>query len=591
MRLRSFAAFMVVVGVALGSELSAATIYVDGTTGDDSNDGSSATFVSTGIGPKKTIQAGINAAGVSDTVSVASGSYAETPSINGTQSFTLMGSDSVNRPVLSTGLLLGSSGNLSLTLQNLDIEGTANGSAVVSNGGTITGLTLDNVKIDGLSVADRYGFTGGQIGGDVELKNSQFENIVSGTTGAWAAFDTRSGAGGNTGSNITSGLLYNCTISNCQGHIIFRQDQSITPYPRIVITSNTVESIGTSTNSFGGIIKVFRAGETVFTNNVIKDVGTSGFNPAGESAYGAGFMPRQVSSLYCVGNTFENCNQGIAIEPGKPVPPGEIADNLFKNNVYGLYVPNNATTPFGSLKIVNNQFISNTSASIRNGTAGDTLTATSNWWGSTGGPSGGNGTIGNVITDPWTGKSGYPEDDAIVPPPSSPAVSLSVTTDTATCDIAIAPSAVTFNGSEAFSTYFAPGLSQASTGFTSPGAIARTLYFNSNQANGTFIATIKAGYNDPADITGFVETEMILGTWNARNSDWELAVNSNTSGTPTWMGDSSPASPTAANLGKYGVDATQNVVWAVVDHCSQYAIGSATGTSAVPVSVSSFHVE
>ncbi|MEI7897979.1 MAG: hypothetical protein WCJ26_13155 [bacterium] len=64
-------------------------VYVNGTTGSDSWDGSSATYVSGLVGPKATVQAGIGAVSSGGTVNVASGSYSEVLTVS--KSLTLSG--------------------------------------------------------------------------------------------------------------------------------------------------------------------------------------------------------------------------------------------------------------------------------------------------------------------------------------------------------------------------------------------------------------------------------------------------------------------------------------------------------------------
>lgn len=349
-----------------------------------------------------TIQAAVDAAVADDIIYVASGTYTEpTVVITSKVNLTIIG-DSTARPVISNGLKIGSD---NLTLQNLAIEGVASGSSsVIPITAAITDLTWDNVKVDGLSVAGRFGVTGGQIGGDISITNSQFVNIEN-----WSAFDTRSGAGTSTaGSSITSAVFTGNLVRNTKGHINFRHDASVTPYPIVTIANNIVDSVGSAVNSFGGILKVFRADTLYFTGNSVSDVGTSGYNPAGEASYGAGLMPREVNYMTVTGNTFTGNNQAIAIEPGKPVPSGTISNNLFSGNTYGLYVPSNPTS-YGSLTVTENVFTGNTAQAVHNGGL-TALDATLNWWGNANGPNHSSNKVGvsrgdsisdNVTYIPW----------------------------------------------------------------------------------------------------------------------------------------------------------------------------------------------
>lgn len=69
-----FVVFLIIVACCFSSAVSATTYYVNGTTGDDLYDGLAAAW--DGVhGPKKTIQAGIDASTDTDTVQVADGTY------------------------------------------------------------------------------------------------------------------------------------------------------------------------------------------------------------------------------------------------------------------------------------------------------------------------------------------------------------------------------------------------------------------------------------------------------------------------------------------------------------------------------------
>ncbi|WP_332677523.1 two-partner secretion domain-containing protein, partial [Brevundimonas sp.] len=289
-------------------------------------------FVTTGAG-SGAINRGLALASTGNTVNVAAGTYADTVQIS--RGVTLAGAG-IGQTNLTGGILM--SGSFSdLTLRGFTVTGNAGGNFVVQ-GGQITNLTVDGVRIDAQNVTGRHGFGSGQYGGAISITNSQFANIDG-----WVVFDTRSGAGAGGGTQIASGVFSNNIIDNSNGSIAFRQQTGAFAYPNIVIANNTVTNVGNSTNSFGGVFKVFNGNTVDFTGNSVSDVGTSGFNPAGEAAYGAVLITRDVQQLNIIGNTFTNNNQVLAIEPGRGLSTNTfLAGNTFTNNRYGIYMPNNA---------------------------------------------------------------------------------------------------------------------------------------------------------------------------------------------------------------------------------------------------------
>lgn len=74
--------------------------------------------------------------------------------------------------------------------------------------------------------------------------------------------------------------------------------------------------------------------------------------------------------------------------------------------------------------------------------------------------------------------------------------------------------------------------------------------------------------------------------WDAATALWVGAVDKNIDPARTDKGVSAPT----AVLGDYGVDTKNSVVWAVVDHASQYATGAKDAT-ALPDRISAFGIE
>ncbi len=127
--------------VLLASAVQAATpVYVNGGTGSDTYDGTSATWVSGTIGPKKTVQAGIGVVDSGGTVHVAAGTYNE--QVNVPKSLTLLGPNANSNPGLS---------------------GTRpNGEAIIAYGGALTNLgtgstlvvSANNVVVNGFTITN-----------------------------------------------------------------------------------------------------------------------------------------------------------------------------------------------------------------------------------------------------------------------------------------------------------------------------------------------------------------------------------------------------------------------------------------------------
>jgi len=155
--------FSLVLIFCLTTVSAADTIYVN-TTGNDSWTGNSSTHIDgTDIGPKATIQNGINTVDPNGFVYVADGTYQEHITIN--QNLTLIGQ----------------------SLAGTIIDGTENGRPLTINYGlnvTITNFTITN----GTATADASAYGGGIYNrGTLSMTNCNINNNTATSTGASAS--------------------------------------------------------------------------------------------------------------------------------------------------------------------------------------------------------------------------------------------------------------------------------------------------------------------------------------------------------------------------------------------------------------------
>jgi probable HAF family extracellular repeat protein len=93
----------------------------------------------------------------------------------------------------------------------------------------------------------------------------------------------------------------------------------------------------------------------------------------------------------------------------------------------------------------------------------------------------------------------------------------------------------------------------------------------SGTGSDTFV--LQVSYNEAQAIRVFgTEADARLMWLDPTDNQWKLAVAGNTGGTPQVI-NRAYAPATDFQLGNYGVDTTNNVVWAVINHNSYFAIG------------------
>ncbi len=225
----------------LNTSHAAATLYVNGTGGNDTYDGTSPTWVSGTIGPKKTIQNASNTVDTSGTVHVASGTYNEHISIF--KSLNLIGANRDTTIINGTNngqpLMIADTINVNIT--NFTIRnGASTDGGAINNRGT---LTITNSTLTGNTATN-----GGAI-------YNFFDNTLT---------IINSTITGNTASTF-GGAIYNgeyCTVTitnstitgntaNSDGGAIYN-DGTIT-ITNSIITGNTANGGGAILNDYGTV--------------------------------------------------------------------------------------------------------------------------------------------------------------------------------------------------------------------------------------------------------------------------------------------------------------------------------------------------
>jgi parallel beta-helix repeat protein len=330
--------FLFAVSLAtLSTSNAAATLYVNGTSGNDTYDGTSPTWVSGTIGPKKTIQNASNSVDTSGTVNVASGTYNEHITIG--KSLNLIGANPVNTIIDGTnnGRPLTINAPINVIIANFTIRNGAStdfGGAIYkyegeltitnsniignkvtnpgSDGGAIYnvygGLTIINSTLTGnnATVPGGDGANGGAIynsDGTVNIINS----TLTGNTAQWgggAIYNYNWGAVTITNSNLSGNSLAS-TYSG--GGAIYN-------YGAVTITNSTLNG-----NPYGAI---YNYGAVTITNSTLNG------NPHGAIYNTAGyydFFSFIVGTVNIINSTFTGntryqggaiCNSGTVTITG-----------------------------------------------------------------------------------------------------------------------------------------------------------------------------------------------------------------------------------------------------------------------------------
>lgn len=383
-----------------------ATCYVDGTSGNDANDGDSPATA------KQTIQAAIDQVSPGGTVIVAPGVYAENIVIN--KHIALIGAgsgaDSASNTILrkNTNARIvqftasGASAADPILLQELRIEPVGVYGLEVHNGASVSYIKLNNVHVVGTNPTnDTEAEVGLKVATDATLtdlvvENSAFDRLHYG----W--YFAKHGDWGPGGSVVDGVTVTGTSFSNNDAKGIYVEKLSNAAFSDSVVHNNGLDTTFFNAKWHGGFDINLKGEETYqnlsFTNMTFTDNGLDVQEGAAlmvkarddGGTYGA--HPATLDNVQIDGGTFSGNERGIRFgEPGQ--------NNLTPTNV----VIRNAAI------ISNTQTYTGTDGSAYGGVINHTqaaVDAISNWWGAADGPSGvgpgsGDGVTSDVLYCPW----------------------------------------------------------------------------------------------------------------------------------------------------------------------------------------------
>jgi hypothetical protein len=379
------AVFAATVALALANTASAATWYVNSSTGSDANDCMTATTAC------MTINAAIVKASANDTISVADGNYNESVNIN------------------KSGL------KLQGAQAGVDARSRSGAESVITNTCSPVQITADNVTLDGFTVQGSTmsdpctiagiwmnpGFSGIQGGAQI-LNNIVQNNIAgiefdnSGTMPAKVQFNlirsnNNSGPGSGNGIETDFGLM-NATIDN--NKFIGQTNSSF-----IVMGGTSTSGVTVSNNTLDAGIALFQASGITITGN----------SSIGNTVDGTIYIGGGNSGITVSSNVLNNGVEGVVVD--NPYASYGVVANTSVTISPNNCIAGNSTN---GLKVVHSSYTG-------------VLNAMNNWWGAASGPNyngAGPGT-GDKITDPdhvvtftpfLSSKTGTP----CAPPPVGP---------------------------------------------------------------------------------------------------------------------------------------------------------------------------
>ena len=387
--------------------VAASTVYVDGTNGNDSNDGSQAH-------PFKTIGAAVNAVASGGTVNIAAGTYQEQViitkplTLDGAGNTTIIESPATLTASFSTDSAINGSASpikavvsdigSKVTVENLEINGNGQGNANYSFAGLAVenaSPTISNVTISGVSDTP--------LDGDQDGNALYVYNQDSTTRTAVVTSSTFNGFQKNAMVLAGSGLSANVTgntITSTPTTQIAQNGVELDDNATATISGNTISGFecNDSAAPCGGdwyndsqsaaILLYNAAGPVIVSDNTISDSDMGIYSQLTTGTTTA-------SNNILTGNRYF----GIAVETGNLVVNG----GSITGSAYGFFNPSEHST--GTVSINNVNLTGNTTAAVDNDAASYSFDATQNYWGSTTTPIVGTDIKGagdaNVASSPW----------------------------------------------------------------------------------------------------------------------------------------------------------------------------------------------
>lgn len=385
-----------------GSPAAAATpIYVNAITGNDAYDGTSENWTGGTVGPKATIQAGVNVVDAGGTVYVAAGTYAGAYVLDKDVAVIGVGPGN-NRPVIATGVsyLSGSTGTGGLTT-GFRLDAAADGSQIRNFTVTCSPAAsfyfgvfargVDNAVVDGVTINNAVQGITNRGGSNWQITNNVLSgiNVPAGGGGIGISLSVYNSSTPPFWDSCSNNYVYNNVVSSVATAPDFT-------CPAIMLVLDLRATAG-----------VPRGGENLSGNRIIGNsfTGTGATNQVGIEigVVGLGGDPAKIAATLGMihdntvsGNTIagaDYCGMWLYTVSGLDV---------FDNEVTGCTGPAVQLSDGWSGGRLSCNRISGNGSGLLNDT-GVAVDAESNWWGCAAGPGAGgcDSVGGNVDYTPW----------------------------------------------------------------------------------------------------------------------------------------------------------------------------------------------